>query len=93
MFIFIALGFGFVFSVTVMGAYELIAEKINRVRFLKEYANRPKKVLMMDILNFDAYSERFHDLRQVLGYDRAATIMIRRMLMDVKAIKYRKEKL
>ena len=93
MFIFIALGFGFVFSVTVIGGYELIAGRINRIRSLKGYANRPKKLLLVDVLNNDVYSEQFHDLRQVLGDDRAATIVIRRMLTDMKAIKYRKEKL
>ena len=93
MFIFIAIGLGFVVSTTIMGAYELISKKVNRIRYLKKYANLPKQLLWMDILQLDAYSEEFHDLRQVLGDDRAATIVIRRMLTDMNAMKYRKEKL
>lgn len=77
----------------ILGAYNAIVERQNRVRELKEYANLPKKVLLTDILNSRLYSEQYHDLRRVVSDDRAATITIKRMLNDMKVLKYRKEEL
>ena len=93
MWFFITLVFTFGFSVIVMSIYERIKETIHRRRYLKKYANLPKKILWMDMIKQDVYSEEFHDLRQVLGDDRAATIVIKRMLTDMNIMKYRKEKL
>lgn len=77
----------------ILGVYNAIVERRNRVRELKEYANLPKKVLLTDILNSKPYSDQYHDLRQVVSDDRAATITIKRMLNDMKVLKYRKEEL
>ena len=77
----------------IMYIYEAITDKVKRVREGKEYANLPKKVLLMYVLNSPVYSEQYHDLRQVIPDDRAASIAIKRMLMDRKILKYRKEKL
>ena len=76
-----------------MSIYETIVARFKRIRELKAYANLPKKVLMTYVLQSDVYSEQYHDLRQVLSNDRAAKITIKRMLMDMDVMKYRKEEL
>lgn len=82
-----------VLTLIVMTIYEAIVNRIRRIRELKAYANLPRKVLMVDVLKSDVYSEQYHDLRQMVSNERAAAITVKRMLMDMKAMKYRKEKL
>ena len=82
-----------VLTLLVMSIYEAITERLKRIHELKAYANLPRKVLMVDVLKSDVYSEQYHDLRQVVSNERAAIITVKRMLMDMNVMKYRKEKL
>lgn len=78
---------------TIMGTYEVVSNKVRTTRASKEYANLPKKVLLTYALRNSAYNGLYHDMRQVMSDDRAASHVIKRMLTDRKILKYRREKL
>ena len=61
-----------------------------RERKNREFANLPDKVLLQHALLNPIYGSQYHNMLMIMDEDKANDVIIRRMLLDMGLIAYRK---